>query len=381
MSRNWKLTAMAAIPLILLILVALRPYDFNPSALLRIGQGFGERHAVPSGIVLYEHGGYDGELYYQITRNIPQLIFGDNTNQIPFYNNAYRYQRILLPLSVWIVSLGQENFFPIVTIVINVIALLCALMLMAHAMKKWNVHTFTIIANPAALVGLLFSLTEPLNLALLAGFFVRWKQKKGAIDALQIVLLFLALLTRETTLFLIVLLGCIAVFRRQWRNTVMLTIPLILFGIWQMILYLRLGVIPMANGTVMIDPLYAGIPGLFSRAFENLNAYTLSSLALFILFVFPLFVWCIKRVIQKKDRSTLVFTLSGLLIIMGAMNVHLWGVITSIGRVVTPLFPVYALTAAENDSQVMRRLSASLMIVSIIAAVGIALQSHSFIIS
>ena len=66
---------MATTALFALILLTISRFDWNVSALLHVSRDFGQVYSVPPGTVLYEDGGYDGMLYYQISRDIPEIFF------------------------------------------------------------------------------------------------------------------------------------------------------------------------------------------------------------------------------------------------------------------------------------------------------------------
>src|SRR3989344_7180813 len=160
MSRT-QLSTIAGVVLFLVALIAFQVsrYDGNVSALLHMSRDFGEAFQVPSNIVLYEDGGYDGMLYYQIARDIPKILFGVDEGSLPPYDSAYRAQRILLPLLTYLLSLGQERFFPWVILLINIASVTGALALALNFMRKISLHALTLVFNPAALVGVLFALS------------------------------------------------------------------------------------------------------------------------------------------------------------------------------------------------------------------------------
>ncbi|MBT3834747.1 hypothetical protein HOF56_00705 [Candidatus Peribacteria bacterium] len=394
-TKERYIIGLVVVILLSLTFFATKNYNGNLSSLLRIGKMFSETHEMPSGLVAYDPVGYDGELYYQMARNIPQFFLGNDHSDIPFYDNAYRWQRILLPMTVYGLSFGNESWFPNMFIRINLIAIILSFLLTIKLIGKLNIHTLTSVFNPAALVGLLFCLTEPLSLLFITAFLLRWKKKEMQIDTLQILFLTLALFARETTLFLIVLLMALCVIPEKYRQVVsgkwlvvskfnqlfLLFIPIAAFTLWQVVLYLRLGEIPMANGSGMVDWKFLGTFGLIGRAIADLNPYVLSSLAFLFLFVLPLLLYGLYLWFKKDKKTPILFILGGLTVAMLSMNVALWGVLTSIGRVITPIYPVYAIAASESDSRPFKMLSASLIAVSIILAVGIVIQKHMFVIS
>lgn len=369
----------AAVALILFVFLAVRSYDGNVSALLHMDVNFAERMHAPSGIVLYEDGGYDGMAYYQVARDIPLLLSGGTST----FDSPYRFQRITLPLLVYAITLGNETAFPFAFLLINIAAAITSLILVLLLTRSVNIHAVTIVFNPAILVGILFSLTEPVSIAFILFFFWLWK-RRGRLDAWPIAALTLSLFARETTIFIIALLLLWFLWRRERRNAALMLIPISLLFLWQYFLLLRFGSVGFQANTNIVDPPFLGIVTVIRWAFEHegiAQMYRLSSIALLVFFL-PLCVVFGKEWMRRTrsiDRST--FLLSGLVITMLSMDAHMWGVITSIGRVVAPIYPVYALYAAEHDSRFLRLLSMSLIAISIIAAVGIALQTHPFRIS
>jgi len=374
----WRTLGACAFFLVFLVCLATSRYEGNVSALLHVGREFGEAHAVPSNVVLYKDGGYDGMLYYQITRNIPQFFDGGITTP-PMFDNAYRWQRILLPLSTYILSLGKEQLFPLMIFLINAAAVLGTLALFLQHTKRFSIHALTLVFNPAALVGILFALTEPLSLFFITAFLVLWEKRGRRIDWQQIALLTLAVFARETAVFLIVLLFLWSVWKKYKRDAALLAATAIPFLAWQGILTLRFGKFPVNTGTNMIGIPFSGPLNLLQCSLPDLNVYRLSAVCLLI-FIVAVAVSLFRRW-QKGERNVLLFLLSGLIGVMFIMDAHIWGVITSIGRVVTPFYPVYAFAAIQKDTWLEKSLSAILIGISILAAIGIALSTHPFILS
>lgn len=365
------------VSLVALTLFGVRQYDYNLSGLLHMDVPFGEAHQVPSGLVLYQDAAYDGMLYYQVARDIPALFTGGETS----LQSPYRFQRIALPLLMYITALGNEHAFPFALVAINILASVASFALMLLLIRKVNIHAFTIVCNPAVLVGILYSLTEPLSLLLMVLFFVMWEQHARRLNGWMLLILLLSLLARETTVFLIGLLFVWFLWKRQWKDAVLVLIPMALFTAWQYFLVMRLGAVAFqANGNVIDFP-FVGPITLIQWLLEGLNSYRLSALGV-LFFVVPLLFAVGKEWVQRwRALDVYAFLLMGLTITMLCMDSHMWGAITSIGRVVTPIYPVYALYAAERDTWVERVLSAILIVVSVVAAIGIAWVKHPYVIS
>lgn len=372
--------ALSAVALVLLVFLGVRHYGGNVSALLHMDVPFGELHSVPEGIVLYQDAAYDGMLYYQVARDLPALFMGGETS----LDSPYRFQRILLPLIIYMVAIGNEQAFPYAMLIINIAAALGALALMLSIAKKISIHAFTIVFNPAILVGILYSLTEPLSIFFMMGFFWLWMSKHGKVTVMSIALLLLSLLARETTIFLIGLLFLWFLWKKEWKNALLVLLPIALFALWQWYLVIRLGSIPFrTGGGIIVFPLQGPIAVLqWSLQESGIKLlYRLSGVSL-LGFAALLSIALGREWIQKKTRiEMLPFLLSGLCLTMLSMDPHMWGAITSIGRVVTPLYPVYALWAAERDTWIEKCISVILMAVSVVAAIGIASVAHPYVLS
>lgn len=371
---------LASLALAALSAFGVRQYDWNVSALLHVDRVFGETNGVPPGVVLYEDGGYDGMLYYEVARELPRLFSGGPIS----LDSPYRFQRILLPLFVYGVSLGREEWFPMATLVLNIAAAVGCLALGFLLTGKRSVHAWMLVFNPAILVGVLYGLTEPLSMFFMLLFLARWQARGRTVDAWCVAALLLSLLARETTVFLIGLVGLWHLWKRDWRSVAYLALTVALFAAWQYALVLRLGSLPFrTGGNIIVTPL-SGPLAVLRWSFVDTGmrlAYRLSSLPLlaFVLAAFAAVAVDWKR--RKQSRDVLGFVLAGMCALMLSMDPHMWGALTSIGRVVTPFYPAYALFAASRDSRALRILSWFLIAFSVVASVGIAYVRHPYVVS
>lgn len=383
LTRARSAGVLVATALLLMALVAfgVRQYEGNLSGLLHMDTTFGETHQVPPGVVLYTDGGYDGMLYYEVARELPALFFGGEIR----LDSPYRFQRALLPGIVYLLTFSNAAWFPFAFVFVNVVCALIALWLMLRLTNGKVLHALTIVANPAVLVGILFTLTEPLSLVMMVAFFAVWRKNGQSLSPLAILFLILSLLARETTVFLIGLLFVWYVWNKRWSQAARAVIPMLVLAAWQWFLVWRLGDQGFqANSNIVAWPF--GGPIQVVRWFLDGHklSYVITSLAL-LLFVLPLLGVLLREwmpVLRKRARlDVLTFLLSGLVGTLLCMDQHMWGVITSIGRVVTPLYPVYALWAADRDDKVHNILSTILITVSVMAAIGIAMVRHPYVIS
>lgn len=370
----------AAATLLALTAFGVRQYEWNVSALLHMDVVFGESHDVVPGVVLYKDGGYDGMLYYEVARDLPKLLSGEPVS----LDSPYRFQRILLPLLVYGASFGRAEWFPLVTLVLNMAAILGTLAIAMRMTKGPNVHAFAAVFNPAMLVGLLYGLTEPLSMLFMMIFFARWQSRGRTVDWFCVLALFLSLLARETTVFLIGLLGLWHLWKRDWKSVAMLGLTVVLFAGWQYALVLRLGSLPFRTGGNIIVWPFQGPLAVVRWAFTDAGmklVYRLSSLPLLAFVLATCGVVAVEWKKKGRSQDALGFILTGLCAVMLCMDPHMWGALTSIGRVVTPFYPAYCLFAASRDSRVLRALSWFLVVFSVVAAVGIAYVRHPYVVS
>ncbi len=357
--------------LVAVSLFGIRQYQWNVSGLLHMDDVFGATNHVPHGLVLYKDGGYDGMSYYQVTRDLPALFSGENLSN----DSPYRFQRILLPLFTYALSFGHENQFPLVMLLINIVSAVASLALVLMYTKRLSIHAFAIVFNPAVLVGILYSLTEPLSLFFTVAFYFAWEKNNRRLGFLAVTMLTLALFARETTIFLIVLLVLWNLWKRQWKDLLFLSIPVVILLLWQYSLAHRLGSVPFQTSSGFIVFPFTGAWSLVVRLSEHINSYLISGLAV-LLFASALLVNLSREWIQKRTAiDALCFLLTGLTLTLFSMHDHMWGAITSIGRVVTPLYPTYVLYAAERNTWIEKSLSWFLVSFSIAAA------AHPYVIS
>jgi hypothetical protein len=196
--------------------------------------------------------GYDGQFSYFIAR--------DPTNAAPLINAmgdvaAYRYQRILHPILARLLALGQDSLIPWVMVAINLVALAIGTaameqLLIAERASPWYALVYGLFG------GVFFAIrvdtAEPLAyglvlLAILAG------QRNRLVW--QAILLALAVLAKETTIFFVA--GYLAYYalERRWRDLVRLAlIGLVPFAAWELFLLRWLGQTGIGSGGALATP-------------------------------------------------------------------------------------------------------------------------------
>lgn len=377
--RLWPM-AFLAIVLGTLLFLTLRPYNGNVVALFHIDQQKAIDYALPKGLLVLTVPGYDGEQYYEIARLMPALINHSRWSDVSVHSAiSYSYQRFLLPLAAFLIAFGQEPLLPYTFLAIQIISLLgiCFLMLRTHPRKP--LYALALALCPAALIGLHFSLAEPLTLLLLTAFLVRF-ESRDTIRSLDLLLLSLLVLAREVNILFVGVLLLYLLWRRRWPEACLLLVPALSFLALHTLIFAVFHEIPFLwSADKHTLPLGAVLPLLIGE--RGYNVYTLSAIALFLCFVLPAFVWSISSVI--KDRATHFLPLATLafLFVMSVMAPEIWGAITSIGRVITPVYPLVLLHAAEEDTLPARMISAAILALGLASGFGLALMPHPYTFS
>jgi len=217
-------------------LITLASHHWNPMAFVVIGRQFDPAHGV-SGL------GYDGQFAYQIAINPAEAsAFLD----IP----AYRYQRILYPMTAWLLSLGNPAVIPWMMIVINIVSLTLGtlateLILAGHGKNRWFALAFGLFTGQ--MLALRLDLTEPLAFMLAQWGVLYFDRRKLGWSGL---LFALAALTRELTLLFPAACALSLIFNdRKWlKGTAWGLAVLAPFAGWQIILYQWLGQWGVSSG-------------------------------------------------------------------------------------------------------------------------------------
>lgn len=273
----------------------------DPLALARLGTRFSLGD--PQGTE-----GYDGQFVYYIARSL-------NPQEVAPYLDvpAYRYQRILLPLLVRLLSLGQETLIPWMLPLVLIAAHTAgtwavAALLNDFGVSRWYALSYGLFAGFTLAIRL--DLSEPLAYGLVAGaLLAQFRQRLG----LSWVLYGLALFAKEVTvLFLLAQFGA-DLLNRRWRTAAGLAafsfVPFILFQGWLFQVFGQMGIGSggdMATSFELIP--YMGLWRIAGYSF----VYFLAMLVVFGPSVVLPSIWGIWSALKKMclgDRSVIVLAL------------------------------------------------------------------------
>ncbi|MBN1994985.1 MAG: hypothetical protein JW953_19980 [Anaerolineae bacterium] len=216
-------------------LLVLATNQWNPLAFVRLGTRYSQGD--PHGTI-----GYDGQFVYHIALN--------PLNAAPYLDlPAYRYQRILYPLTVGLVSLSQPALIPWVLIGLNILALaagtyIIGLLLARQRLSRWYAVTVGLFAGQ--LVSLRLALNEPFSLTLAIAALYAFETERPRWGAC---FLALSVLSKETALAFVGGYLFYFLLKKQWR---LLTetglISLGPFVLLQIVLWFAFGQIGLRSG-------------------------------------------------------------------------------------------------------------------------------------
>lgn len=376
LKRTWPI-ALLAFALTLSVAMNIRNYDWNITSVFHMDDVLHQSQPMPKDFVILKVPSYDGAQYYQIARNMPVIFDPSRWNELTEKNpGSYAYQRFLLPFSAYILSLGNESALPFAFVLINILSLLAAALLFLRSPNGNPLSTLALGLCPAAMVAMHFTLAEPLTILLITGSLLRIEKLKK-IDWLTVVLLSLVVLAREVNILLIAFLIGYSLLKKKPIDAVKLLTPLLCFLFLHTIIYLIFGNIPfLMSAAAHQFPGRAAFDVLIGH--RGYNQYTLSSVALLVGFVIPCLVWTGRDILKTKSLELFPFGAFCFLCLMLIMPDYIWGSITSIGRVITPVYPLTILALAKRDTVVARLLTTSILLLGIGTSIGLALQVHPF---
>ncbi len=374
MKAFWLGPSIAAACIAILLGIMLAPYGGNSSALFHYGTDQ-ETTSLPSGFVVLDLPSYDGALYYRIARQLPFIFSLEGRSTLATIEpKSYAYQRILLPAVAAIVSVGDIDLLPWTFLLANVTALFAT----AYILAKHGHHALAILALvlcPAAMLGLHFSLAEPLTIFLLTTFLLRQGEEKR-VSPMDAVILSLAVLAREVNVLFVGFLIAWLFWHRRPLGAAWLLLPLAVFALWHSVIFSIFHEWPFFLSTdkrgfplIAIWEVVSGMKGY--------NAYTFSSIALLFGFVVPTLLWTAWRAV-RGDHSLSTLGALAFLLLMLCMPDHVWGSVTSIGRVITPVYPCAVLALTKRDSWPARGILSATLLLGLGVGLSLALNMHVF---
>ena len=185
---------------------------------------------------IMDEGGYDGQFYARFALN--PFNIEESAHGVRVDRPAYRYQRILYPLTAFVLSFGSEDLVPFSLVLVNALSLIFIFFITRKLLIKIDVpewYALVLAFLPGLLMSLGRDLAEPLALALGLGSFYAVKNARLFTYA---VLSSLCVLSRETSIILFAMIGLsyLTLYKVSDRKIIFFIIPGFIFIIWQLIL-------------------------------------------------------------------------------------------------------------------------------------------------
>jgi hypothetical protein len=255
---------------------------------------------------------YDGHYSYQMA-----FRFFDSADHIPEsypyrdeFPRAYRWQRILYPLTATIMALNKPALIPWMLILVNVLAIalgtyLTELILIHYGVSPWYAIAYGLYAGQ--LVALRSDMTEPMAQALIQLAILLWlRQRPTAMTAA----FSLALLTKETALLFIGAFLIYYLIGRRGRRAILIGLSAVPYILLQFFLWQWLGEPGFTTG----QP-FARVPfgGWLEAAQISVPAFLLISLMIVPMVVVPTLAGLIIGASSLRKRQSNPYALSMLL--------------------------------------------------------------------
>jgi hypothetical protein len=248
--------------------------QMDPMAFVRLGGHFDPR---AGGQAM----GYDGQFGYQIARD---PLNGWHYVDVP----AYRYQRILYPIIVFILSLGQSAAVPWLLVLVNLAAYLAGIRLLEvllefHQKSRWFALIYGLFIG--VLMSLRLDLTELTAYTfVLAGIYSHTLGKRK----LSVLFLALAVLAKEITLLFLAAFVLAEFLRNRKAGFLFGLAGAAPFILWKCIVFLWLGDWGLNSGGAMAAP-FEIIPyfGWWKAALYAPQAFFTISLLIIPLVILP----------------------------------------------------------------------------------------------
>jgi hypothetical protein len=260
---------------LLLLLPILAAHHFDPSVLIVAGDRYVNQAAGPVPIIVRAHSdGYDGQFYYRLalTPVLPQATAAGITLDHP----AWRMQRILLPLLVRAVSLGNPGAIPWSFAAVNlagIAAIAAASAWLARSYALPPLVPLALVLWPGWLIALTHDTTEITAGAFLLGALCCYLERRLVPYT---ALMALAALARETAILAAAGIAAYEFYlwacppnERRWRGMLCASAALLPFLAWHETVTRLWQSAPQAHGLSH----NAGIPllGWFEAVLANIS--------------------------------------------------------------------------------------------------------------
>ncbi len=225
-----------------------------------------DQNTAPPNLHVFPGGGYDGQFAYRLALAPNDLRV--NAHGIVI-DSPLRLQRIAYPTLSWLLAAGQSQWVAVTLIIVNILAL-AALGLLGGLLARDHGRQPLWGLLLAGFPGFLFSLGRDLTeivaaVGVVAGLLA-WRRCHPTVAGIAFTV---AVLARETALLAVVTMA-VGHLAARWqgvsrpRGARVWALPIIAFGLWQLVCVWNVHGVPMFAGTG--DNLVAPLTGLLPSA-------------------------------------------------------------------------------------------------------------------
>lgn len=326
----WAPAAIVALVYGLWLAIALARHD--PRDYIQLGRRFVDKSHVSSTITVdprfrgYVPGGigYDGEFYYFLAVDpVHARYYMDDP--------AYRYTRILYPMTARLLALGRADAIPYTLLIVNWCALwLGTLALAAWLARKGVLPWFALVFGfyPGLFLAFRGDLTEPLSYALVAGAMYLSLTAIRHRTLWVGVLFGLAVLARESSAVFPAVLCLALLFRRRWRDAALLAVIAFLpFAVYKAFLVAWLG----AGGTpAFLYPTRIPFQGIAEQVRHGLNRWEVITVVFPGLLSAGAGIWALWRGARRVEIALLLVNVLLFVVLLPAAS---WATYSAAGRI------------------------------------------------
>lgn len=255
MKKEYKILLITGLTLLACIFIYIAKFDFNPSSTIIFGEKYltqlqEKDYSPPPGLVIFNDRQFDGQFFYTISEDLLQ-----EKN----FNSQFRYQRIVYPALAKLMSLGNTSLLPIAFILINLLAILLGTYLLIQILKKHEASlnlAYLWALNIGFVISLTRNLAEPLLFLFIIAAVYYLEKKQFKLSSLFLVL---AILTKEIALIIIAPLLIYFLFKKSFKNVLIYSWPVLIYGIWQAFLPNNLGHMGLSTSLSLLGFPFWGI--------------------------------------------------------------------------------------------------------------------------
>lgn len=314
------------------------------SGFIVIGDYFKAPHIWTEKTWIYKNSfGYDGQFYFYMAHD--PFMQGQTFDHLDF--PAYRYQRLLYPLTVWLFSLGgRPPLIPWMMVIVNGAAYLLGVWTVLRLLALFGRSPWFALVYATCwgfLLSILRCLPEPMAVTwVMVALYFHYRGRL----LLQLLFLSLSALTQETTLLVSWGFLLHRWFKRDHRQAFIFLIPSWVYLLWQGMIFQKFGVLSFVGGTQNFGPpLWGWLEKVIRLSGEPWNVEKLAE-GIYLLFILFLFIRAFVKVGKEIDPLTLTF--AGYALMAVFYNQLIWVEPWSYARATLGLLTFHVLIATKE---------------------------------